>query len=501
MVDILTGKVLGWRHITTGRALRSVRIFTRRNPLSRRTKTTSSTVPVPTRVALAAWAASARGAFEGQLGEFVNIPSVSIDPAHKPDIRRMADAAVAFLDGLGFHTEVIKTGGNPVVVGEYIVARGLPTATIYNHMDVQPADRKKERWATDPFTFTRKGPRYFGRGTTDDKGPAIAAVRGAVQGLNTGARVNLKVIWELEEEIGSPHFEDALRKAGSRLATDVVVVSDTIWIKQGQPSMPAGLRGMQSFLFTLEVGTTDQHSGTTGGLARNPVTELCELAADCVDAETGDCLIDGFHDGVVEPTEAELRDFARSGFSVKQFIKDNRGRRMRTRNRMEAMKLLWAQPTFEVHGLTGGYDGPGVKTVIAPRAELKVSVRLVPGQTPEKMVKLVTAHVRRCNPGVKVVPQHGLAPFSGTTTGPYADAVRHSIEFAFGRKPAFVREGGSIGAVITMQERLRAPVMFLGLSLPSHGYHAPDENFDWGQASGGMIAFARLMHELAAVES
>ncbi len=252
-------------------------------------------------------------------------------------------------------------------------------------------------------------------------------------------------------------------------------------------------------LFTLETGTTDQHSGVTGGAARNPMAELMQVVAECFDAKTGKVKIPGFYKDVVPPTKAELEDFRRSGFTVAGFKKDHLFKSIRTNDALDVMKRIWAMPTFEIHGFVGGYTGPGVKTVIPPRAEVKVSCRLVPNQTGAKIAKLVTEFVKKKNKDVKVELEGRLDPYQGVTTGPLADAVRSSVKFAFGKEPVFVREGGSIGAVITMERVLKAPIVFLGLSLPEHGYHSPNENYDWEQAEGGMIAFARYFAEVAAL--
>ena len=218
---------------------------------------------------LAAHAERVRKEFEETFRSFVEVPSVSMDPERKPDIQRMSDLAQATLRGMGADVQVIATKGNPIVHGRFHRGDGLPTVTVYNHMDVQPAGEPE--WITEPFRFTVKDGRYFGRGTTDDKGPALAALYGARAAVDAGARANVHFLWELEEEIGSPSFEAAIQKEASALATDSVVVSDTVWIARGKPACPAGLRGLQGLLLRLETGTTDQHSGTAGGAARNPL--------------------------------------------------------------------------------------------------------------------------------------------------------------------------------------------------------------------------------------
>lgn len=452
-----------------------------------------------TREALNEFAAQNREAFEALLKDFVEIPSVSVDPTKKDAIRRNADLAADVVRQFGGEASILETDGHPIVSGTFSKNPEWPTVTVYNHLDVQPASKETEPWETEPFTFTKQGDRYFGRGTTDDKGPALTALYGIKAALEADLPVNLRVLWEFEEEIGSPSFEKAIAAHAAELATDSVIVSDTIWIARGKPACPAGLRGLQGFLFTLETGETDQHSGLCGGAARNPMAELMKLVNDCFDATTGRVKIPGFYDDVVPPTKKELEDFKRSGFTVAGFKKDHLFKSLRTSDPLDLMKRIWAQPTFEIHGMTGGYTGPGIKTVVPPRGEVKVSCRLVPNQTGEKMAKLVTKFVKSKNKDVVVHVKNRLDPYQGKTTGPLAEAVKRSMKFAFKREPVFVREGGSIGAVVTMEKVLKCPVIFLGLSLPEHGYHAPNENFDWEQASGGMAAFTRYFGEVAAL--
>jgi len=449
------------------------------------------------RKSLADWAKRERESFENHLKELVEIPSVSADPNRKGDIDRCADAAAQLIRDFGGKAKIVKTAGNPLVHGKFTSGRSLPTLTIYNHMDVQPASRDTEPWDTDPFVFTKKGDRYFGRGTTDDKGPALSALWGIKAAREANIPLNVNVLYELEEEIGSPSFEDAIKKNATELATDHLIVSDTIWVSRNRPACPAGLRGLQGFTLSLQTGTTDQHSGVTGGAARNPISELITLVAEMLDGRTGRVKIKGFYDDVVPPSQEEIADFKQSGFSIRDFKKDHLFKSIRTENAVDVMKRIWAMPTMEIHGLVGGYTGPGIKTVIPPRAEVKVSCRLVPNQDPRKILKLVREFVKKRNPDVKIEVEGSMWPYKAPTTGPLADAVKDAMAFAFGTEPVFVREGGSIGAVVSMEKVFKAPVMFLGLSLPEHGYHAPNENYDWRQASGGMIAFVKYFDNLA----
>jgi len=444
---------------------------------------------------LLAYARASRQGYERALQELVEIPSVSVEPAHRDDVRRTAEHAATLVRSLGGEAVVLETGGHPLVHGRFRRGDRLPTVTVYNHLDVQPADGPD--WRTEPFRFTRDGDRYFARGTTDDKGPAMAALFGAKYAFDRGVGANIHFLWELEEEIGSPHFEAAVKQHSASLATDSVVVSDTIWVSRDRPACPAGLRGLQGVRLTIQTGETDQHSGTSGGAARNPVAEVADLIAAMLDARTGRVKIPGFYDDVVRPTRRELEDLKRSGFKVSAFKRDHLFRSLRVNDPLEVMKRIWLMPTLEVHGIAGGYQGPGVKTIVPPKATAILSCRLVPRMQPRKIVKLIRDFARKRYPDVEVVAEHELAAYEGRTSGPYADAIRTAMKFAFGREPVFVREGGSIGAVLSMERVLRAPVFFLGLSLPEHGYHAPNENFDWRQAEGGIVAFAKYFEQIA----
>jgi acetylornithine deacetylase/succinyl-diaminopimelate desuccinylase-like protein len=449
--------------------------------------------------ALDPYVRKSRKEFEEKLAQLVEIPSISMEPERHADILKCGETAAQYLRDIGAEAECVKTAGNPVVFGSLVTGANNPTVTIYNHLDVQPADASE--WHRSPFTFYKTGERYEGRGTTDDKGPALTALMAVRFAAQAGIPLNYKFLWELEEEIGSPNFESFVRKERKRLDTDSVVVSDTIWIARGRPAIPYGLRGLQALLFTLQTHAKDVHSGLVGGAARNPIGELCDVIAQCYDARTGRVKIKGFYDDVVEATKAETQSFLKSGFTAAGYKKAHELKSIRPNLKTDAdvLKAFMAAPTFELHGIVGGYTGPGIKTIVPHRAEAKVSARLVPNQDPDKIVRLVRDFVKKINPDVKVEAIQKLEPFLGEFTGPYADAGRDAMKFAFGRPPAFTREGGSIGAVVTMQRYLKVPICFMGLSLPEHGYHAKNENYDWGQASGGIKMFVKYFEEIARI--
>jgi acetylornithine deacetylase/succinyl-diaminopimelate desuccinylase-like protein len=438
-----------------------------------------------------------RPRFEDLLGQMVEVPSISMDSSRSGDMRRMADLARHYLTEMNAKVQVIETAGYPIVSGGWITGAEYPTVTIYNHLDVQPA--QEPEWRRPPFAFQNENGIYRGRGTTDDKGPALTAMLGARYAIEQGWPINIQFLWELEEEIGSPNFSAGLRIPGVIPRPDSVVVSDTIWIARGRPAVPYGLRGLLGARLILRTGEKDAHSGVTGGAARNPLAELMEVAGVCVDARTGKVKIPGFYDDVVEPTTSEIKGFLQAGFEVKRFKEAYGFRSLRVQDPAEVMRRIWASPTFEIHGLSGGYHGQGIKTVVPGHAELKVSMRLVPGQVPEKVFALLKKHVAKVNRDVKVEKEGMLHPFKGSFEGPYVDCVKRAVKAGFGKDPVFVREGGSIGAVVAMQKTWKVPILFIGLSLPEHGYHAPNEYYDWGQASGGMKTFAHYFAEIAKI--
>jgi acetylornithine deacetylase/succinyl-diaminopimelate desuccinylase-like protein len=450
------------------------------------------------RDSLLSFANSHREEFETLLKRFVETPTVSVDPNHAGDIKKGVDLTAETLAGYGARVEIYRAEkGNPVIHAVFGNDSSLPTVTVYNHIDVQPASKETEPWETEPFVFTKKGDTYYGRGTTDDKGPALSALFGARAAIEANVPVNIRFLWEFEEEIGSPNFEKIITKAAPNLRTDSVVVSDTVWVSRNRPASSAGLRGLLGFILTLETGTVDTHSGETGGASRNPIAELMQLLCDIYDPRTGKIKIKGFYDDVIPPSKQELQDWANSGFTTRAFKKAHHLKKMRTEDPLEVMKRIWGMPTLEVHGMVGGYQGTGLKSIVPPRAELKASCRLVPKQDPAKIKKLITAAVKERNPDVNIHFESAAPAFRTVLEGELPQALKRAIKFAFGRDAVFVRDGGTIGAMTSIEKVLNCPVLFLGLSLPEHGYHAPNENFDWQQASGGMVAFAKYFEEIA----
>ena len=377
-----------------------------------------------------------RQSFEEGLAQLVEIPTVSMDPERKPDIRRGAELARQFIESIGGKAEIVETPGNPVVFGRIEKPGANRTVTIYNHIDVQPADDSE--WHRAPFTFFNQDGRYEGRGTTDDKGPAFVG-NGCcrLRRKQCEVPININFIWELEEEIGSPNFEHFIKNNRDRLATDSIVVSDTIWISRNQPAIPYGLRGAMMLTMTLQTGAKDVHSGLTGGPARNPIGELCKIVSECYDAATGRVKIKGFYDAVRPATRKELKSFLDSGFTTQRFKAAHELKSLRFEEPDRVLKAFMAEPTFEVHGITGGYQGPGVKTIVPYKAQAKISCRLVPNQKPKEVFGLIRDFVKSKNPDIKTEFISALQPYLGEFGGKYADAASDAMKFSFGRMPAF----------------------------------------------------------------
>lgn len=438
-----------------------------------------------------------RAEFEEALRAFVEIPTVSSDPDRRGEMNRGAEEAAEFLRRAGAEARTVPTGGYPAVIGELRAGPEARTLTVYNHLDVQPATPSE--WTSDPFLLRVDGDRYFARGATDDKGPALTAFFAARLARQAGIPLNIRFIWEMEEEIGSPNFEPLLRHFKNELRTDSILVSDTIWVARGRPAVDYGLRGLLGVVLRLRTGTRDVHSGLTGGAARNPFAELVDLLGRMYDVRSHKVKIPGFYDDVLKPSKAELEGFLASGFAVAKYRSAHGLKGLRSNDPVTLLKNIWTMPTFEVHGFAGGYSGPAIKTIVPPMAEVKLSMRLVPNQDPKKILTLLRKFVREQAPEVEVEPHGFLEPYLGPSTGPYADAATEAIRRGFGRKPAFIREGGSIGAVVSMNRVLKAPILLMGLSLPEHAYHGPDEHFDWGQASGGMKSFYHYFERVAQI--
>lgn len=440
------------------------------------------------------FAASSEPWFRERLKTLVEHRTVSPGKTGDDEIVAGAHAAREIMADAGADARLVECDGTPSVLGAFRHPQAKATIVVYNHLDVQPADPSK--WTQeDPFAFqVEEHPTrellYRGRGSTDDKGPALCALRAAQHVHAQGLPINMVLLWETEEEIGSPNFRQVVEGARDELGGDGVIISDTIWPSDRQPVISTALRGSLQVILRLRTGNKDVHSGLTGGVARNPVRELARVATAIDDAAF-------WKEGVEPPSQEEIEGYVHSGFDPEYFKRAHDLDKLTTDIPLEMLIRLWASPTWEIHGLAGGYQGPGVKTVVPPEAELKASFRLVPNQDAQEIGERLRAFVAQLNPDVEVDLEGYLGPYRGPTTGPIHDAIFAGMARAFGREPVTVREGGSIGAAPILAEVLGVGVHFLPLSLPEHGYHAPNEYFDWKQAKGGIQAFAQAFAHLA----
>ncbi|MBZ4322315.1 dipeptidase [Streptomyces huiliensis] len=444
-----------------------------------------------------------RAAFLDDLAEWLRIPSVSADPGHAADVRRSADWLADRLRATGFPVaEVWETAGAPAVFAEWPSGdEGAPTVLVYGHHDVQPAARE-DGWHTDPFEPVVKDGRMYARGAADDKGQVFFHTLGVRAHLaatgRTAPAVNLKLIIEGEEEFGSPNFPDLLRTHADRLACDAVIVSDTGMWGEDTPTVCTGLRGLVECQVDLYGPDQDIHSGAFGGAVPNPATEAARLAAALHD-EDRRVAIPGFYDGIVELTDRERELFAELPFDEKRWTRGAHSHATLGEAGYSTLERVWARPTAEVNGIGGGYQGPGGKTIVPSSAQLKLSFRLVAGQDTDAVQRAVRDWIAaRLPAGVR----HELT-FTGATRPcltpldhPALQAVARAMGRAFGQKIRFTREGGS-GPAADLQDVLGVPVLFLGISVPSDGWHAPNEKVELDLLMKGVETAAHLWDDLA----
>jgi len=447
---------------------------------------------------LRAIAADREAALE-QLKTFLRIPSVSSDPERRGEVQRAAAWVADRLRGLGCRVEVLETPGHPIVYGEWTGAPGRPTLLTYGHYDVQPED-PVDRWTSPPFEPAIREGAIYARGAADDKGQVFIHLKAAEAWLRTEGRLplNLKFLIEGEEEVGSPNLEHFVAAEVGRLKADAVAISDTAMLAKGVPALCVGLRGIVYCQVDLQGPATDLHSGIFGGSVANPANVLCRLLARLTD-EQGRVAIPGFYDDVRPLAPAERDAFAALPFDEGLYREALGVPALDGEIGFTTLERRWARPTFEVNGLHAGFTGVGSKTVLPALAMAKVSMRLVPDQDPDKIVEAFEAALRRlCPPSVSlsVTRMHGSRPWLMPTEHPAVQAAARALTRGFGRRPVFIREGGSIPIVTTLTERLGAPILLLGFGLPDENAHAPDERLDLDNFYRGILTIAHLYREL-----
>ncbi|HWL35109.1 MAG TPA: dipeptidase [Frankiaceae bacterium] len=436
------------------------------------------------------------------LDQWLRIPSVSAAPEHKADVRRSAEWAAEALRKVGFATEIWETDndGHPAVYAERHVGDDKPTVLVYGHHDVQPVD-PLELWESPPFEPTVRGEDLFARGAVDDKGQVLFHLLGLEAALAAYGEVgvNLKVLVEGEEEIGSPNFPALLHRERERLRCDVVVVSDTGMFDKDTPSMCIGMRGLVYCQLDVYGPEVDLHSGSFGGGVPNPATEVARLCANLHD-EDRHVTLPGFYDRVVPLSDRERELMAALPFDESAWLRDATSTAAIGEAGYSTLERVGARPTAEVNGIWGGYTGAGQKTIIPAEAHAKISFRLVADQRPEEVEDAFRLWVASSLPmGLRheiTFFGPGVRPCLTPLDHPAVQAATTAMEEAFGKRVLYTREGGS-GPEADLAEILEAPVVFLGVGLPDDRIHSPNEKVHLPYLVKGAEAAAYLWRELA----
>lgn len=439
------------------------------------------------------------------LEAFCRIPSVSTDPAYTNDIRAAADWVARRMERAGFETvELIETGGHPAVLGEILSNPGAPTLVVYGHYDVQPPE-PLGKWTTPPFEPTIRDGRLYARGVSDDKGPLLIPILVAEAFLRAEGRlpVNLKVLIEGEEESGSPHFEPTVARLRDRLACDLVVSADCAMWRPDRPSITVASRGLVALDVTVTGAAKDLHSGRHGGSAPNPIRALAAMLASLHDAD-GRVTVEGFMDGVAAPDPAILTAIEAADFDASAYFREI-GAPLPDplTSGAELLRRQWLEPTLEFNGISGGYAGPGTKTVIPGSANAKITCRLVAGQDPQAIVTAIERHLDRVAPSgyVVAVDRHGPGSeaFSIEPDLPALKVAEDLLGEMLGAPPLRVAMGATVPIGTVFRKQLGVGTVFFSFSTSDEDYHAPNEFFRLSSFRIGQIAWARLFERLGAM--
>ena len=452
--------------------------------------------------ALTTYLDSNRDRFVEDLKEVLRIPSVSAQESHKGDVQRCAQHIAMHLKAIGLpRVEVVPTAGHPIVYAEWTGAPGKPTALLYGHYDVQPAE-PLGLWTTPPFEPVVRDGKLYARGACDDKGQTYMHFKAIESHLKVSGKlpINLKIVIEGEEEVGSEHLEAFLEERRAALGADFILVSDTGMLGPDQPALSYALRGILYTEIRVQGPASDLHSGEFGGGVANPANALATIIAGLKDAD-GRITVPGFYDRVraIPPDEKAIfksLPFDEASFLRAAGVAEGRGEKGYT-----TYERVTVRPTLDVNGIWGGYQGEGSKTVLPAFAAAKVSMRLVPDQDPDELFPRFEAHVKKlAPPGVtaEIVNHHEAMPFITDPHHPALEAARRALARAWTKPAALVREGGSIPIAETFQKLFDLPMIFMGFGLHDDGVHGPNEKFNLTSFHGGTKSAAYLYEELAA---
>jgi acetylornithine deacetylase/succinyl-diaminopimelate desuccinylase-like protein len=444
--------------------------------------------------------------FLAELLDFLHIPSISALPEHAPDVARAGEWVADRLRAAGVEgVRILPTGGHPVVYGEWLHAEGKPTVLIYGHFDTQPAD-PLELWTNPPFEPTVHDGRVYARGATDDKGNMFAPILAVEALLNSEGALplNVKFIFEGQEEIGSPQIPDFVAAHRDLLACDLALSADGGQWSETEPNTLIGLRGGCGVQIDVIGASSDLHSGVYGGAVQNPIHALVMILNSLRGAD-GRILVEGFYDSVAPLSDAERVQMAQAPFDVETYMEELGVEDLFGEAGYTPRERTWARPTLEINGIWGGFQGDGVKTVLPNAAHAKITCRLVPGQDPNRIPTLIAAHVERNTPpGVRATTTRlGFAafPYLMPADHPGNQAASAVLEALYGRPPYVVRTGGSIPICNIIREQLGAYTVNFAFGLDDERIHAPNEFFRLSSFTRGQTAYCALLHRLGELPS
>ena len=419
--------------------------------------------------------------FLDEMLDLLRIPSVSAKSEHKEDMRRCAGAVRERLLQAGAdRAEVMETAGHPVVYGEKIVDASKPTVLVYGHYDVQPAE-PLELWTAPPFEPTIKDGKIYARGSADDKGQFYMHVKALETLVKTGTlENNIKFLIEGEEEVGSPNLGTFVAQYKDLLKADVILISDSSMISMETPSLDIGVRGLSYIEVEITGANRDLHSGIYGGAVANPITILAKMIASCHDVNNR-ITIPGFYDDVVEATGAERALMAKAPYNETAYKEDLGVQQLWGETGYTTNERTGIRPTLEVNGIWGGYTGEGAKTVLPSKATAKISARLVPNQSSEKITNILLSHFRKIAPptvSVNAFEHHGGEAYMTPIDSTAYKAAAKAIAATFGKEPIPVRGGGSIPICSILERELGIKIVFMGFGLDSDNLHSPNEKYN-----------------------
>lgn len=411
----------------------------------------------------------------------LRIPSVSAKSEHKDDMRRCAEAVrQRLLEAGADRADVLETAGHPVVYGEKIVDATKPTVLVYGHYDVQPAE-PLELWTAPPFEPTIKDGKIYARGSADDKGQFYMHVKALETLVKTGTlQNNIKFLIEGEEEVGSPNLGAFVAANKALLKADVILISDSAMLSMEHPSLDIGVRGLSYIEVEVTGPNRDLHSGIYGGAVANPITILCQMIASCHDASNR-ITIPHFYDDVVEATKEERALMSKAPFDETEYKEDLGVQQLWGEEGYTTNERTGIRPTLEVNGIWGGYTGEGAKTVLPSKATAKISARLVPNQSSQKITNLLLGYFRKIAPPtvtVNAFEHHGGEAYMTPIDSTAYKAAAQAIKATFGKEPIPVRGGGSIPICSILEKELGIKIVFMGFGLDSDNLHSPNEKYN-----------------------